>query len=61
MPRLYWRKQKTLAMLANKRQWEREFDPTQTTATEILMEHLSGYYLVIESSDSAIPSYIITE
>ena len=61
MPRLYWRKQKTLAMLANKRQWEREFDPTQTTAIEIEMEHLSNYFLVTQASTEATPAYIITE
>ena len=58
---MYWKKSKTLAMLANRRQWQREFDPTQTTAQEIEMEHLSGYYLVTEASISATPTYIITE
>ena len=61
MPRLHWRKQKTLAMLANRRQWLREFDPTESTAQEIEMEHLSGYYLVTEASISSTPNYIITE
>jgi len=59
MARLPWRKQKTLAMLANKRQWEREFDPDETSAQEIELEQ--GGYLVIESSISATPNYIITE
>ena len=59
MARLTWRKQKTLAMLANKRQWEREFDPDETSAQEIELEQ--GGYLVIESSISATPNYIITE
>ena len=58
---LYWRKAKTLAMLANRRQWGREFFPPWTTAQEIEMEHLSGYYLVTQASDPATPSYIITE
>jgi hypothetical protein len=48
--RMHWRKQKTLAMLNNRRQWQREFDPTETVGIEIEMEHLSGYYLVTESS-----------
>jgi hypothetical protein len=61
MPRLHWRKQKTLAMLANRRQWLREFDPSESTAQEIEMEHLSGYYLVIQASIPATPTYIITE
>jgi len=61
MPRLHWRKQKTLAMLANRRQWLREFDPSESIAQEIEMEHLSGYYLVIQASIPATPTYIITE
>ena len=61
MPRLHWRKQKTLAMLANRRQWLREFDPSETSAYEIEMEHLAGYYLVTEASTSSAPNYIITE
>ena len=61
MPKLHWRKAKTLAMLANRRQWLREFDPTETSAYEIEMEHLSGYYLRTEGSSSATPTYIITE
>ena len=59
--RLHWKKAKTLAMLANKRQWLREFDPDESTAQEIEMEHLSGYYLITEASSSASPNYIITE
>jgi len=59
--RLHWQKQKLLTILANKRQWEREFHPPYTAAQEILMEHLAYHYLVIESSDPATPSYIITE
>ena len=59
--RLHWKKQKTLALLANRRQWQREFDPSESTAQEIEMEHLSGYYLVTEASISATPTYIITE
>ena len=48
--RMHWRKQKTLSMLSNRRQWQREFDPTETIGIEIEMEHLSGYYLVTEAS-----------
>ena len=61
MPKLHWRKAKTLAMLANRRQWLREFDPTESAAYEIEMEHLSGYYLATEASISATPTYITTE
>ena len=59
--RLQWKKGKTLAMLANRRQWTREFEPLETGPYEIEMEHLAGYYLVTEASDSASPNYIITE
>ena len=59
--RLHWRKAKTLAMLANRRQWQREFDVTESSALEIEMEHLAGYYLITEGSSSATPTYIITE
>ena len=61
MAKLYWKKAKALAMLANRRQWGREFYPPYTTVQEILMEHLTKHWLVIESSDPATPSYIITE
>ena len=59
MARLQWKKQKTLAMLANRRQFQREFDPNESTAQEIELEQ--GGYLVIESSQAASPNYIITE
>ena len=59
MRRLPWRKAKTLAMLANRRQWQREFLPSVTIAVEIELEQ--GGYLVRESSISSAPTYIITE
>ena len=59
--RLQWKKQKTLAMLANRRQWTREFEPLETGPYEIEMEHIAGSYLATESSTSAVPNYIITE
>ena len=59
--RLHWKKKKLLSVLANRRQWLREFDVVASTAIEIEMEHLSSYYLVTQSSTSAIPNYIITE
>ena len=58
--RLHWKKQKLLTILANRRQWEREFLPSVTTAVEILLENGTDY-LVIESSVSSAPTYIITE
>jgi hypothetical protein len=58
--RLHWKKQKLLTILANRRQWEREFLPSVTTAVEILLENGTDY-LVIEASVSGTPTYIITE
>ena len=59
MAKMNWKRQKTFAMLSNKRQWERDFDPTESAAQEIELEQ--GGYLVRESSISATPTYIITE
>ena len=58
--KLHWKKKKTLTMLNNRRQWDREFDPSQSSAREIEIEQ-GGYYLVVESSQAASPNYIITE
>ena len=58
--RLPWRKQKTLAMLTNRRQWQREFDVTESSAAEIEIEQ-GGYYIITETSTSSSPNYIITE
>ena len=58
--RLHWKKKKLLTILANRRQWQREFDPTESAALEILLENGTDY-LVIESSVSSAPTYIITE
>ena len=60
MARMYWKKKKLLTVLANRRQWLREFDPTESSAFEILLENGTDY-LVIESSVSGTPTYIITE
>jgi len=58
--RLPWRKQKTLAMLTNRRQWQREFDVNESSASEIEIEQ-GGYYIITEASSNASPNYIITE
>ena len=47
-------------MLANRRQWQREFDVTESSAAEIEIEQ-GGYYIITETSSSATPNYIITE
>ena len=57
---MWWKRKKTFAMLANKRQWEREFDPDESSALEIEIEQ-GGYYIITEASSSATPNYIITE
>ena len=63
MAKMYWKRQKTFAMLSNKRQWERDFDPTQTSATEITTEN--GMYLATEAltdaNDNSLNYYIIAE
>jgi hypothetical protein len=60
MSRLPWRKAKTLAMLANRRQWQREFDPAESTELEIQTEDGISY-IRTETSSTATPEYIITE
>jgi hypothetical protein len=59
MSRLPWRKAKTLAMLANRKQWWREFDPLESSELEIETE--SGVYIRTETSTAASPKYIRTE
>ena len=58
--RMHWRKQKTLAMLDNRRQWQREFVPSQTVGIEIEMEHIVGSYLVTEASGTGLDTIWIT-
>lgn len=55
-----WKQKKTIGMYLNRRQWEREFEPSESVALEIELEQ-GGYYLVTESSQTATPNYIITE
>ena len=63
MAKMYWKRQKTFAILSNKRQWEREFDPTQTSALEIQAEN--GFYLATETlfdaNNNSRNYYIIAE
>lgn len=60
MSKMWWRKQKTLAMLANRKQWQLEHDPVETQAQEIELEQ-GGSYIVIEASLALTPTFIITE
>ncbi len=59
MSRLPWRKAKTLAMLANRKQWQRDFSPTESTELEIETE--SGTYIRTETSNASAPIYYRTE
>ena len=47
MAQLYWKRQKAYAYLQNRRQWQREFDPTVTAAFEIIAEN--GYNIIDET------------
>ena len=60
MAKLFWRKAKTLAMLTNRRQWQRDFDPVVTVGIEIEIEQ-GGYFIITQASNAATPNYIITE
>ena len=58
-----WKQKKTIGMYLNRRQWEREFDPTETSALEIQTEN--GFYLATETlfdaNDNSLNYYIIAE
>ena len=60
MAKLYWKKFKAIAAIVNRRQWQRDFDPAETAAYEIEIEQ-GGYYIITQSSTTAVPNYIITE
>ena len=60
MSRLPWRKSKTLAMLANRRQWLREFDPVESAELEIETED-GVNYIRTETSTASSPEYYRTE
>ena len=57
--RLHWRKAKTLALLANRRQWIGEYDIQFTEDTEIATGE--GYGIIIESASQSLPTYIVIE
>ena len=57
--RLTWRKQKTLAMLSNKKQWIGEYGIEYTPDTEIATGE--GFGIIIESSLHSLPTYIVIE
>jgi predicted DNA-binding transcriptional regulator YafY len=47
-------------MLANRKQWQRDFDPIESLELEIEIEQ-GGFYVISETSNPATPEYIITE
>ena len=57
---MWWKRKKLLTVLANRRQWLRDFDPSETAAYEIEIEQ-GGYYIITEASSSSVPTYSITE
>jgi hypothetical protein len=63
MAKMWWKRKKTFAMLANKRQVERGFDPTNTLETEITTE--SGVYIsteaLFDANNNSLNYYIIAE
>jgi len=60
MAKMFWKKKKTIGMLLNRRQWQRDFDPTESPEREIEIEQ-GGYFITTESSNTATPNYIVTE
>jgi hypothetical protein len=60
MGKMYWKRQKTFAMLANRKQWWREYDPAESQELEIEIEG-GGVYIRTETSTTASPKYIRTE
>jgi len=59
MANMWWKRRKTFAMLSNRRQWQREFNPSETIDTEIQLEQ--GDFLMIELSNIENSTFIITE
>jgi|LWDU01.1.fsa_nt_gi tRNA G46 methylase TrmB len=57
--RLYWKKQKLLSMLNNRKQHQREFDTNESIEVEIVTGE--GHALLTESSSQTQPTYIIVE
>ena len=59
--RLHWKKQKLLTILANRRQWQREFDPYETHGVEIEMEHVNSFLVTESSTTEPAITWITTE
>jgi len=61
MRQVHWRQFKARAAYINRRQWERDFDPSSTVAAEIELEQGGRAYIIREASNAATPDYIVTE
>lgn len=59
MKRMNWRKQKTLAMLNNRKQWARDTLPSDTPWVEI--ETGEGFFITTEGSTPSNQIIIIAE
>ena len=59
MSRFHWRKAKTIGMLLNKRQWERDNLPSQTPWVEV--ETGEGFFIATEGSTPTNEIIIIAE
>ena len=59
--KMHWRKQKTLAMLDGRRQYQREFDPYETHGVEIEMEHVNSFLVTESSTTEPAITWITTE
>ena len=59
LPPKHWKKRKACAVLANRRQFENEYEPEYTTAIEIVTGE--GYGIRLESTEVNTPTLIIRE
>ena len=60
LPQKNWRKRKACAMIANKRQWEREYSPP-VTEPDIEIVTGEGYGIRLETTTPVEPTLIIQE
>ena len=59
--KMHWRKQKTLTMLDNRKQYQREFVPLETGPFEIEMEHVNSFLVTESSTTEPAITWITTE
>ena len=59
LPAKNWRKRKACAVIANRNQFENEYEPEYTTAIEIVTGE--GYGIRLESTEVNTPTLIIRE